>query len=274
MLKFSNYLNENKENSIQLGFIDLKSKIHSMFNTFKRAAVNTWSKANLNDKLKTDIVNNLKKIINQLQTKTESYNLGNVLNEFDNIVNDLSPEGMNDKTGRKIFDISDVLKNMEDKIMTYVHNLEKSLLMQKIGSVGTDVKNVMKKLDSPPKPIQFNQENTAYDAIKMLSTLKLYDKAAEIIHPYSGEKLPIYSLNSNSGLKNIISAAHKDSNFTLKYGNKELNFNIGDIQDVENAVKTFYSDKNVDPNEMKNKWASKPFGAVHGAKLKPIKVHK
>ncbi len=253
------------ENAVEDGFASLKNKIHSMFDAFKKAAVNTWGKGNLNQKVKSDLVNDLYKMIGRLQNTNESIqNIENAINEAEGIASGLSPRHISNDTGRKVFDISDVLNNMETKIMQQVDELQRNILMKKLDTIDSGLAGINKRLESPPTPIHQNQLNTLHDSIEILNKLKIYNKNLQLVH--NGKVIPFPSSNE------IRSMAYKDANFKLKYGNKEIHFNIGDIQDVESVTRSFYKDNRIDPNQMDNKWKTKPFGAVSGNRLRPVKV--
>lgn len=261
-MKFSQYLLENDSNQIKMGFENLRTKISSMFASLKKAAINTWGQNNGNERMRNIIVSDLEKIISKLKVKNEAiiHSIYNLINEADGITANLKPTADNSKTGRKVFDIGDVLKSIEDKIMQDVAELERSVLVGKIDTLDKKVSGIDKKLNNPAKPLRSNQEDTAYNAIDMLSALSVHgaNKNMKLIHPFSGKTIDISTLKSPQGINSIISLAHQDSNFKMKYDGGEHDFNIGDIQNVDNMTNMFYTNNNIDPNHLPNQWKTKP----------------
>ncbi len=156
MKRFVDYfvLRETGEASaVQGQFEQLRNQIGSMFQVLYRAAQKTWGKGapSLGDKVKTEIISDLEGILAKLKgggttapMRAECFriaaDINNKLNEAGSIVSGLNQQGVG-ATGRPVYDMMDVLKNIESKIMMGVANLEKSVLGQKIDAMHADLGN-------------------------------------------------------------------------------------------------------------------------------------
>lgn len=133
-------------------FEQLRNQIGSMFQVLYRAAQKTWGRGApaLGDKVKAEVISDLEGILAKLKgggtapaMKAECFRIANdiakSLNEADDIVSGLRPTAAAGATGKPVYNMMDVLKNIENKIMQGVAGLEQSVLGQKIDAMHADL---------------------------------------------------------------------------------------------------------------------------------------
>lgn len=151
MKRFLEYLiiRENGEaEQVKSGFEQLRGQISAMFGSLYKAAQNTWGKGapSLSDKMKQEVITGLEAILAKIKgnegVKAECYNAGQkiekMLHEAGSVIDGLRNQG-NSASGRATYNMMDVLKNIEGKIMQSVHGLEQSVLGQKLDALKTDL---------------------------------------------------------------------------------------------------------------------------------------
>ncbi len=151
MKRFLDYfvIRENGEaEQVKSGFEQLRTQISDMFGKLYKAAQYTWgnSSPSLSEKTKQEVITSLEGILAKIKggeaVKSECYNISQniekLLIEADSIVGDLRTTGKA-ISGRKTYNMMDVLKNIENKIMQGVHGLEQSVLGQKLDALKTDL---------------------------------------------------------------------------------------------------------------------------------------
>jgi hypothetical protein len=139
---------------VKSGFDQLRGQIQNMFGILHKAAQNTWGKGTpgVAERLKQEIIADLIGIIQKLkgpQLQNACYRIAgdieNMLTEAGepesarSLVSGLRPTRTNAETGRAIYDMGDVLQRIEDRIMQSVGQLEKSVLMSKLGDIQGDL---------------------------------------------------------------------------------------------------------------------------------------
>lgn len=321
-------------------FDQLRSQIGGMFSSLYRAAQNTWGKGSpsLGDRMKQDVISGLEAIIAKIKggesVKAECYSTGQeiekLLNEAGGIVDNIQSKGKS-VTGRATYNMMDVLKNIEGKIMQSVHNLEQSVLGRKIDALKSDLgsrtdalgnkvdtvgnkvdtgvsdirgdvagygqrtdkmgadfdsrhadlvsklSGIQHGIDNPRQPLPHAARDAAHQSMQILKGLTYYakDHGIKLIHPSTGDKIKLSSLNTPEGQSALLGMASKDATFKLVHaGDPEgTPFNIGDITNVDSIVQSFMNARDIDPNAYaKGSKSGRPFGWTDGRTVKKIKV--
>lgn len=169
MKRFVDYLNIREATAatdaagIKSGFDQLRGQIGSMFGTLAKAAQNTWGKGSggLDAKFKQDIISSLEQVIAKLRgpaVKAEAVRtageIRDLLIEANDLVSNLRPTGVG-ASGRQVYSMGDVLRNIQDRIMQSVGDLEKSVLGSKIDALSDKVGTVGDRVSSAHADIDY-----------------------------------------------------------------------------------------------------------------------
>lgn len=194
--------------------------------------------------------------------------------------------------------LSSVIAASQEKIMKGIEDLETAVLhrfgtvsnagssasgpdydkiMSQLGDIHKGVGDVRGKLDTPPMPLTADQEDKAYTSIDILNSVGLHGREhpLKLIHVMSGQEIPLDRLRSAGGKSKILALAGRDRRFQLVHAGGEVEFSLGDVENVTNAVNDYYEKNNIKPDDWITKAArfkTKAFGTRHGNENRPISI--